>query len=207
MGLFKSQADKERELRDSVRRSVREMDKAIAELDDSRKRYMGLAKEALRHKIKEQLSLALAGMKTAIAQQTRIRSYKLNVEIMYQNWQTLRTTKGFLQTMRGISRDMVKLADDKEYAVAVKEFDAAIAANEKQEDRLNDFLARSEEAFRSESARLSEVKDEDIVRLLDAGSAIEEGGESEESLDSLMKRIEGEMAKDALASTGGQEGK
>ncbi len=189
MGLFKSRTQKEMELRSSVRRSIREMDKAIESMEKSRLAYIEKAKEAMRFGIKDQLALALAGLKSAIAQQTRIRSYKLNVEIMFQNWQTLTTAREFLGTMRGISRDMSKLTSDKEFAAAVKDFDVAIAENEKQTERIGDFLARSQDAFEMQSSSISSIKDEDIVSLLGEGEKVALSGKEDE-MDALMRRIE-----------------
>ena len=71
MGLFKSKAEKDMEKRALVRKTIRSIEKYIAQLQEQKTKSIAAAQEARQQGSKQMYSLALSALKTAMAQEKR----------------------------------------------------------------------------------------------------------------------------------------
>lgn len=194
--MFKSKETKELEKKMTIRKTIQEMNKQIVKLENAEKTYLGLAKKAKAQGIAQQLSLAVSGLKSTMAQKKRVQEMLLNFEIMNQAKEIALTTSDFLQGMGSLSKDMVKLCDAKEFAQVSKQFEQAMAATEAQGERMSMFLDNSREDFASiaNTEATGNVTDDDINKLLSDEISADEGSSSDSDIDKELNNLESKLS-------------
>ncbi|MDR0855839.1 MAG: hypothetical protein LBM78_00345 [Clostridiales bacterium] len=167
MPLFKSKQQKELEKKMLIKKTVTQMQKHIAKLEAQKRVFIDAAKRAKSQNLQMQINLAITGLKMTLAQQKRAQEMLLNFEITSQMKDMTMMTSEFLGGMSVLSREMVKLTDDKQFAKVQLEFEKAMAGAELQTERMEGYLDSSADTFASASGPIDAVTDEEINRLLD----------------------------------------
>ena len=191
MSIFKSKEEKELEKKLVLKRTIAEMGKQLKKLEEQKDFYLEKAKEAKLHGLGNELSLAVSALKSAMSQEKRIREMKINFEIMVSLKDMLKTTSEFLNGMASLSKDMVKLTDDKQFAEVSKQFSLAMHSAEKQQERMEIFLENSKDSFSSVSDK-GDVSTKDIMSLVNEG--LGQDGPADE-VDSTLAEIESKLQK------------
>ena len=191
MSIFKSKEEKEFEKKLVLKRTIAEMGKQLKKLEEQKDFYLEKAKEAKLHGLGNELSLAVSALKSAMSQEKRIREMKINFEIMVSLKDMLKTTSEFLNGMASLSKDMVKLTDDKQFAEVSKQFSLAMHSAEKQQERMEIFLENSKDSFSSVSDK-GDVSTKDIMSLVNEG--LGQDGPADE-VDSTLAEIESKLQK------------
>lgn len=191
MSIFKSKEEKEFEKKLVLKRTIAEMGKQLKKLEEQKDFYLEKAKEAKLHGLGNELSLAVSALKSAMSQEKRIREMKINFEIMVSLKDMLKTTSEFLNGMASLSKDMVKLTDDKQFAEVSKQFSLAMHSAEKQQERMEIFLENSKDSFSSFSDK-GDVSTKDIMSLVNEG--LGQDGPADE-VDSTLAEIESKLQK------------
>ncbi len=191
MSIFKSKEEKEFEKKLVLKRTIAEMGKQLKKLEEQKDFYLEKAKEAKLHGLGNELSLAVSALKSAMSQEKRIREMKINFEIMVSLKDMLKTTSEFLNGMASLSKDMVKLTDDKQFAEVSKQFSLAMHSAEKQQERMEIFLENSKDSFSSVSDK-GDISTKDIMSLVNEG--LGQDGPADE-VDSTMAEIESKLQK------------
>lgn len=189
MSIFKSKETKEFEKKITLKKTINEMNKQLNMLQQSKNTYIEKAKEAKIHGLTNELNLAISALKSAMTQEKKIREMKINFEIMMSLKDMLKTTSEFLGGMKTLSKDMVKLTDDRQFNKVAKQFGLAMMATEKQKERVELFLDDSKDSFSSLS-ETSDISNEEIMSLID--EEIIQGDKSDNIdniLDNLDKKI------------------
>ncbi len=191
MGLFKSKQEKEFEKKMAIKKTINEMNKQIAKLEEAEKNFINIATKAKEQGLESQLVIAINALKSTIAQKKKVQEMLLNFQIMTQTKDMLLTTSEFLKGMGDLSNDMSKLCNDKEYNKVAKSFQQAMYATEKQTERLDMFLDESKDSFTNLTTIQDggAVKDEDIHNLIDnkISDSVTEDDELSK-LDELLKK-------------------
>ena len=191
MSIFKSKEEKEFEKKLILKRTIAEMGKQLKKLEEQKDFYLEKAKEAKLHGLGNELSLAVSALKSAMSQEKRIREMKINFEIMVSLKDMLKTTSEFLNGMASLSKDMVKLTDDKQFSEVSKQFSLAMHSAEKQQERMEIFLENSKDSFSSVSDK-GDVTTKDIMSLVNEG--LGQDGPTDE-VDTTLAEIESKLQK------------
>ena len=178
MSIFKSKEEKEFEKKLVLKRTIAEMGKQLKKLEEQKDFYLEKAKEAKLHGL-------------GMSQEKRIREMKINFEIMVSLKDMLKTTSEFLNGMASLSKDMVKLTDDKQFAEVSKQFSLAMHSAEKQQERMEIFLENSKDSFSSVSDK-GDVTTKDIMSLVNEG--LGQDGPTDE-VDTTLAEIESKLQK------------
>lgn len=189
MSIFKSKETKEFEKKITLKKTINEMNKQLNMLAQSKNTYIEKAKEAKIHGLTNELNLAISALKSAMTQEKKIREMKINFEIMMSLKDMLKTTSEFLGGMKTLSKDMVKLTDDRQFNKVAKQFGLAMMATEKQKERVELFLDDSKDSFSSLN-ETSDISNDEIMSLID--EEIIQGDKSDNIdniLDNLDKKI------------------
>ena len=194
MGLFKSREEKEFEKKRLIKRTVYNMNKQIDALEEQKKAFGQKAVEAKKNGLEAQYNLALTGYKMTLLQQKRAQEMLLNFEITSQMKDMTLMTKQFLGGMSVLSREMAKLADDKEFIEVQKQFDIAMGKAERQAEQMDLFMETSHDSV-ADAAKSGSVDDKEIEQSIEqmagAGEFSDEAIDKE--LEDLKKKIEAQI--------------
>lgn len=195
MGLFKSREEKEFEKKRLIKRTVYNMNKQIDALEEQKKVFVQKAVEAKKNGLEAQYNLALTGYKMTLLQQKRAQEMLLNFEITSQMKDMTMMTKQFLGGMSVLSKEMAKLADEKEFIEVQKQFEIAMGKAEKQAEQMDIFMETSQDSFAS-AAKVGNTDDAEIEKMIEnqagAGEFSDEAIDKE--LEELRKKIDSQMS-------------
>ncbi len=195
MGLFKSKQEKEIEKKMLVKRTINAMNKQINTLEEQKKAMIEKAKTAKKNGLEAQYNLALTGYKMTLLQQRRAQEMLLNFEITSQMKDMTMMTKEFLGGMSVLSKEMAKLADEKEFIEVQKQFEVAMGKAEHQAEQMDMFMETSQDSFRSASGSTDSIDDTEIKDLIDKQVGLDTDSDDaiEKELASLRKKLESDI--------------
>jgi hypothetical protein len=170
-------------------KTLSNMRKYVNNLDGQKEYYIKLAKEAHLNGSKEQYSLAINGLKMALAYQKKAKEMLLNFELTMQLRDLSSVTGEFLNGMVTLSKDMSKIISKQDYAKVQESFETAMGKVEEQNVQIENFLDNTEMSFSQISADPSNVSDKEISELIDF-EAKEEVKEKDSEIDSKIEEIE-----------------
>lgn len=193
--MFKSKTDKEFEKKMAIKKTINEMNRQIGKLEASEMSFLDIAKDAKSKGLENQLNLAVSGLKQTIAQKKKVQEMLLNFQIMVQTKDMLSTTSEFLEGMGSLSKDMVKLCDEKQFSNVSKAFEKAMYETEAQSEKIDIFMENSKSSFSnlSNNPTKSSISDEEIMSLIDSSSNESNLGNSE--IDEKIKEVQKKMAE------------
>ena len=113
--MFGNKEKKEMEKRLLVKRTIASMNKQIEKLEQQKKFFLDKAVEARKKGLDSQLVTAMNGYKTTAMHLKRTQEMLLNFELTSQMKDMTMMTSEFLRSMGSLSKEMGKLADDKEF--------------------------------------------------------------------------------------------
>lgn len=187
MGIFMSKAEKEFEKKRLIKRTIAAMNKQIAILEDQKAVFIEKAKVAKKNGLEAQVNLALTGYKMTLLQQKRAQEMLLNFEITSQMKDMTMMTKDFLQGMSVLSKEMAKVADEKEFIKVQKEFEIAMDSAERQAEQMDMFMETSQDTFKTVSGNTAAVNDKELREMLDTQAGA--GEYSNDSIDDEISKI------------------
>ena len=197
MGLFKSKAEKEFEKKMVIKKTINSMNKQISTLEEQKNIFVEKAKEAKKKGLEAQYNLALSGYRMTYAQQKKAQEMLLNFEITSQMKDMTMMTSEFLKGMSLLSREMSKLADNKQFAKVQKEFEIAMNSVEEQSSQMEVFLESAETTFdTAASSEKANISDEDFEKMIDEETAQDMGSDDAEldrQMEELKKKIDAEL--------------
>ena len=189
--MFKSKQDKEFEKKMAIKKTINEMNKQISKLEESEMTFMEIAKDAKLKGLDNQLTLAINGLKQTLAQKKRVQEMLLNFQIMTQTKDMLLSTSQFLEGMGSLSKDMIKLCDEKQFKEVSKQFEKAMYETEAQTEKIDMFMDSSKDAFASISKEptKSSISDDEILSLVDSSLVSEETNEIDDKILKIRKKM------------------
>lgn len=166
MGLFKSKAEKDMEKRALVRKTIRSIEKYIAQLQEQKNKSIAAAQEARQQGSKQMYSLALSALKTAMAQEKKAREMLLNFQLASQMRDLSAMTAGFLEGMSVLSKEMKDITGDMNFAKVQKQFAEAMAGVEETTDNIDQMLEDTDAAFGSIASASGNIPDSELEALI-----------------------------------------
>jgi hypothetical protein len=177
---------KEIEKRILAKKTINEMNRFITNLQEQKSKYLNSAKIAKEKGLTAQLNLALSALKSVMLQEQRAQEMLLNFEITNGMKDMAGMTSGFLKGMGQLSKDMIKLTNNKEFMNVQKDFEKAIIGLEIRTEEIDAFLDMNQSTFENLSSA-SKIKDEDILALIE-DEKVEESGDHD--IDSEILKIQ-----------------
>ena len=195
MGLFKSKGDKEIEKKMLIRRTINSMNKQIAKLEEQKKMFVDKAVQAKKSGLDAQYELALTGYKMTLLQQKRAQEMLLNFEITSQMKDMTMMTREFLGGMSVLSKEMAKLADEKEFYEVQKQFETAMGKAERQAEQMELFMDMSSDTFRTAAGNTGAIDDAELREMIerDAGKDAFSDDAIDKELQELRKKLDSEV--------------
>lgn len=195
MALFKSKQEKEIEKKMLIKRTINTMNKQINTLEEQKKVFVEKAKTAKKNGLDAQYNLALTGYKMTLLQQKRAQEMLLNFEITSQMKDMTMMTKEFLGGMSVLSKEMAKLADEKEFIKVQKQFELAMGNAERQAEQMDMFMETSQDTFKSAQGSTDSIDDKEIKELIDRQAEMDELDDDaiDKELEAIKKKIDSEV--------------
>ena len=185
MGMFKSKKNKEIEKRMLIKKTVTNMNRQINKLEEDKKVFIEKAKVAKRQGLESQYQLAISGLKMTMNQQKRAQELLLNFELTSQMRDVSSMTSEFLKGMSSLSKDMVKLTNEKEFVKVQQQFEMAMVAAEKQTMNIEMFMEQSQTTFGNAAGKSDSVADAELERLI-----LEQASQDDIGSDQIDKHLE-----------------
>lgn len=192
MGLFKSKEEKELEKKRLIKCTVYNMNKQIDALEEQKKMFVQKAVQAKKQGLEAQYNLALTGYKMTLLQQRRAQEMLLNFEITSQMKDMSLMTKQFLGGMSVLSKEMARLADEKEFLEVQRQFDIAMGKAEKQAEQMDLFMETSQDSFAS-AAKSAGTDDGEIEKMIEEQAGL--GEFSDESVDREIEELKKKISE------------
>ena len=194
MAIFKSRQEKEIEKKMLVKRTINTMNKQINALEEQKKVFVEKAKTAKKKGLEAQYNLALTGYKMTLLQQKRAQEMLLNFEITSQMKDMTMMTKEFLGGMSVLSKEMARLADEKEFIKVQKQFELAMGNAERQAEQMDMFMETSQDTFKSAQGSTDSIDDKEIKEMIDRQAGLDEFGDDaiDKELEELQKKMNAE---------------
>ena len=189
MGLFKSKQEKDLEQKLAIKKTLNNLNKQIADLEAKKKTAIEKARVARENGLTAEYNLALSLYRASVFQQKRAREMLLNFEITTQMKDMASLTKEFLKGLSVLSREMVKLTNNKDFLKVQQEFEKAITGVETQTQQLDNMMDKSEEKFTTATNTEEAISDEDFANLVDEMSTQENANDDLANLDEELKNL------------------
>ena len=195
MGLFKSKQEKNLEQKLAIKKTLNNLNKQIEELEKKKKTAIEKARVARENGLTAEYNLALSLYRASVLQQKRAREMLLNFEITNQMKDMASLTKEFLKGLSILSREMVKLTNNKDFLKVQQQFEKAITGVETQSKQLDTMMDTSEQKFTEVTNNEEAISDEDFASLVDEMSSQENEGiddlaNIDKELENLRKKID-----------------
>ena len=197
MGLFKSKREKELEQKLLVRKTISNLEKQIEQLEEKKKIALEKAKQAKQGGFEAEYSLAKSMYNISVTQQNRAKKMLINFELVTQLKDMASITSEFLRGLSSLSKEMVKLTNNKEFLKVQQQFEQALSGVEQQSDQLDMFMDENEEKFEKQAKTHEAMNDDDFDNLIDENISQEDMSQDDtpsldidEELKNLRKRLE-----------------
>ena len=183
--------NKEIEKKMLIKKTINTMNKQIETLESQKKVFIEKAKQAKKNGLESQYNLALTGYKMTLAQQKRAQEMLLNFEITAQMKDMTMMTAEFLGGMGVLSKQMAKLANNKDFVKVQKQFEIAMGNVETQTQQIEVFMETSKDSFGSAAGVSTTIDDSSITALIEEQGSQDEF--SDDAIDAEMERIRKEI--------------
>ena len=197
MGLFKSKRKKELEQKLLVRKTISNLEKQIEQLEEKKKIALEKAKQAKQGGFEAEYSLAKSMYNISVTQQNRAKEMLVNFELVTQLKDMASITSEFLRGLSSLSKEMVKLTNNKEFLKVQQQFEQALSGVEQQSDQLDMLMDENEEKFEKQAKTHEAMNDDDFDNLIDENILQDDMSQDDtpsldidEELKNLRKRLE-----------------
>lgn len=191
MGLFKSKEEKERERNMAIKKSMRDLEKHIVELEKGEKVFAEAVRVAQEQNLPQQIEKARQGLKESITEKKRTYMMLLDAKMMVQRRDMMARQKTFLGAVKTITKSIFESMKGVNVSKIAAGFDEAIEGAMAQTEEFDSMIDQtlSSGDFSSNSY---EVSDDEIDKILyGAGS----GASTSSSIDDELAKLEAELGK------------
>jgi hypothetical protein len=191
MGLFKSKEEKERERNMAIKKSMRELEKHIVELEKGEKVFADAVRIAQEQNLPQQIEKARQGLKESITEKKRTYMMLLDAKMMVQRRDMMARQKTFLGAVKTITKSIFESMKGVNVSKIAAGFDEAIEGAMAQTEEFDEMIDQtlSSGDFSSNSY---EVSDDEIDKILYGAGA---GASTSSSIDDELAKLEAELGK------------
>ena len=190
MGLFKSKQEKEMERKMLVKKTMRNIEKYITQLQGQKEKAIESAKQAKIQGSPQQYSLAVSALKTALSQEKKAKEMLLNFELTLQMRDLAQMTSSFLDGMSVLSVEMKKITGDMNFAKVQTQFTQAMQGVEETTENIDAMLDNTDMSFSSISSNNANISNDEIERMINF-----QASNNENDLDSDIDKKLNELSK------------
>ena len=188
MGLFKSKEEKQMESKMKVKQTITKFNKQINTFDQQKKAYLEKAARAKKLGLDDEVKLAITGYLLTINQQKRAQKMLLNFELAAQMKDMEIMNAEFLKSLGDVSKEMIKLTNNNDFAKVQAQFQKAMALSEQRAEQMDMYLETSQAEFATQTGNSSEISDEEINSLVSELSAQDDISIS--TIDAELEKIQ-----------------
>ena len=185
--IFKSKAEKAQERKMKVKQSMREMEKRIAKLEETKTVYIQAAREAAASGLQEQLDRAKNALRMTDSEIKRTKQMLLDARIISQMKDMTEMTTQFLQAVKVISEDIAR-GTKMDVSQVNAELQIAMDRVSDQTDQLEDMLKDSQDNAKTYSNETATISDAELDRMIFGTSELDTPA-MEEKLAELKNEI------------------
>lgn len=191
MGLFKSKEEKERERNMAIKKSMRDLEKHIIELEKGEKVFADAVRIAQEQNLPQQIEKARQGLKESITEKKRTYMMLLDAKMMVQRRDMMARQKTFLGAVKTITKSIFESMKGVNVSKIAAGFDEAIEGAMAQTEEFDSMIDQtlSSGDFSSNSY---EVSDDEIDKILYGAGA---GASTSSSIDDELAKLEAELGK------------
>lgn len=191
MGLFKSKAEKDMEKRALVRKTIRNIEKYIGQLQEQKTKAIASAQDARNQGSKQMYSLAVSALRTALVQEKKAKEMLLNFELASQMRDLTAMTAGFLDGMSVLSKEMKDITGDMNFAKVQKQFAEAMQGVEETTDNIDQMLETTDMSFSAISSSSGNIPDSEIEALIGGldNTTVDMNADIDKKLEELGKHL------------------
>jgi hypothetical protein len=191
MGLFKSKEEKERERNMAIKKSMRDLEKHIVELEKGEKVFAEAVRIAQEQNLPQQIEKARQGLKESITEKKRTYMMLLDAKMMVQRRDMMARQKTFLGAVKTITKSIFESMKGVNVSKIAAGFDEAIEGAMAQTEEFDEMIDQtlSSGDFSSNSY---EVSDDEIDKILYGAGA---GASTSSSIDDELAKLEAELGK------------
>lgn len=191
MGLFKSKEEKERERNMAIKKSMRDLEKHIIELEKGEKVFADAVRIAQEQNLPQQIEKARQGLKESITEKKRTYMMLLDAKMMVQRRDMMARQKTFLGAVKTITKSIFESMKGVNVSKIAAGFDEAIEGAMAQTEEFDGMIDQtlSSGDFSSNSY---EVSDDEIDKILYGAGA---GASTSSSIDDELAKLEAELGK------------
>ena len=191
MGLFKSKEEKERERNMAIKKSMRDLEKHIVELEKGEKVFAEAVRIAQEQNLPQQIEKARQGLKESITEKKRTYMMLLDAKMMVQRRDMMARQKTFLGAVKTITKSIFESMKGVNVSKIAAGFDEAIEGAMAQTEEFDGMIDQtlSSGDFSSNSY---EVSDDEIDKILYGAGA---GASTSSSIDDELAKLEAELGK------------
>ena len=192
MGLFKSKEEKERERNMAIKKSMRDLEKHIIELEKGEKVFADAVRIAQEQNLPQQIEKARQGLKESITEKKRTYMMLLDAKMMVQRRDMMARQKTFLGAVKTITKSIFESMKGVNVSKIAAGFDEAIEGAMAQTEEFDGMIDQTLSSGDFSSGSY-EVSDDEIDKILYGAGA--SAGSSTSSIDDELAKLEAELGK------------
>lgn len=190
MGLFKSKEEKERERNMAIKKSMRELEKHIAELEKGEQVFKDAVKKAQEQNLPQQIEKARQGLRESLTEKKRTYIMMIDAQIMLQRRNMMSRQKNFLGAVQTITKSIFASMKGVNVSKISAGFDQAIEGAMAQTEQFDEMIDQTLTSG-DFSADSYEVSDEELDKVIYGAS----GTSVSSGLDDVIAGLEAELNK------------
>ncbi len=170
-----------------IRNAITTINRQLADLESSRKKYIAAAATARANGIASQYNLAKNAIRIVTAQKTVVEQMLLNLQISSQIKDVSEMTKSFADGMKLLSGSITDTTDSMNFEKVTKQMNKAMLSTQMKQVESDMFLEATQDAFAGFATSSSgSVGEDEIDRLIGA----QMNGSAEGGVDSEIAELE-----------------
>ncbi len=170
-----------------IRNAITTINRQLADLESSRKKYIAAAATARANGIASQYNLAKNAIRIVTAQKTVVEQMLLNLQISSQIKDVSEMTKSFADGMKLLSGSITDTTDSMNFEKVTKQMNKAMLSTQMKQVESDMFLEATQDAFAGFATSSSgSVGEDEIDRLIGA----QMNGGAEGGVDSEIAELE-----------------
>lgn len=190
MGLFKSKEEKERERNMAIKKSMRELEKHIQELEKGEQVFKDAVKKAQEQNLPQQIEKARQGLRESLTEKKRTYIMMIDAQIMLQRRNMMSRQKNFLGAVQTITKSIFASMKGVNVSKISAGFDQAIQGAMAQTEQFDEMIDQTLTSG-DFSADSYEVSDEELDKVIYGAS----GTSVSSGLDDVIAGLEAELNK------------
>ena len=190
MNLFKSKAQRQMDRDIEIRRGIQTLKRNLRSLDKNVSDYRSKAVRAKQIEATDQLKVLKDAIRRSLAQSRMQERQLLAIETAMQMKNQAESMEQFASSMQAVSQSISAAFGGTDLNQTMGNYERAMAQAKDMEERMNLFLDMSSDMMGVEGGADDLVSDEEIDRLIDADTGMNESRALDARIDAELSRMQ-----------------